>query len=100
MFALFSWMKASSIKNMWRYPSTTNCVAVSSTFTDSQGTVDMALYQEYADLDKNLTITKQGTGIYQCFCDAYKSDPGVGYTNSDDLCYIFASQKFGGYAIS
>ena len=32
MFVLFSWMKSKSIKNMYRYPSTTNCNTVGSLF--------------------------------------------------------------------
>lgn len=44
MFLLFTWMKSKSIKNMYRYPSTTNCKSVDSIFMDSDGSIDVSLY--------------------------------------------------------
>ena len=98
MFWLFSYMKSKAIKNMWRYPSTVNCATIDSLFTDANGNVDMAKYQQYASLDEDLTLQRQGSGMYMCFCKAYKSE--VGYTNKGDLCYNRVMQYTTGYAIS
>ena len=44
MFYTFTLMKVISIKNMYRYPSTTNCNFVDSIFTQSDGTINQSLY--------------------------------------------------------
>jgi hypothetical protein len=105
MFFFFSWMKSKAINNMWRYPTTTNCGAVTSMFSGKDPTtgemvVDLDDYQKYADIDKPLTNERQGSGIYLCFCLAYKSNPGVGYLDENDLCYQRFHQYVSGYAIS
>jgi len=58
MFVLFSWMKSASIKNMWRYPTTTNCAAVTSMFTETDGSVNTNAYEKYALIDAPLTEDK------------------------------------------
>jgi hypothetical protein len=59
MFFLFSGMKALEVKNIWRYPAQTNCKYINDMFGDQ-----ITLYQEYASIDKSLTVDRQGTGIY------------------------------------
>lgn len=54
MFILFSFMKAISIKNMWRYPATTNCDSVESLFY-TEGVTDLNAYESYAEIDQPLT---------------------------------------------
>lgn len=44
MFFLFTFMKKETIKNMYRYPSTTNCNSVDSIFMGSDGSIDVSLY--------------------------------------------------------
>lgn len=97
MFLLFTWMKSKAIKNMWRYPSTTNCQAVSEQFRGKDGEINDAYYQEYAQVDKDLTTSKQGTGIYQCYC---REQVGAGKaTENGNICNTWFSQAYGGYAI-
>ncbi len=55
MFWFFTWMKSKAIKNMFRYPQTTNCKTVTSIFTPEGGATDTTLYAEYASIDKDLT---------------------------------------------
>lgn len=59
MFFLFIWMKSLEIANMYRFPATMNCKSINSIFENQ-----MSLYPEYAWIDKELTLNKQGTGIY------------------------------------
>lgn len=63
MFYLFIILKALAVKNMYRYPSTTNCDSIESIFADQMGE-----YQSYAALDQDYTVNYQGTGIYYCWC--------------------------------
>lgn len=52
MFFFFSYMKSLAIKNMWRYPTTTNCASVNSIFyKPGTNEVDTAKYQQYAEID-------------------------------------------------
>lgn len=49
MFFLFSYLKSKAIKNMWRYPTTTNCDTIDNIFYDpAQGAIDTDVYQKYA----------------------------------------------------
>lgn len=100
MFFFFSWMKSKAIKNMWRYPTTTNCDSIDSMFKDESGVINISGYEKYARLDQPLTDKRQGSGIYYCFCIQYKSEPGIGYTDESDLCYMRFNQYVTGYAIS
>jgi len=63
MFFLFIFMKSIEVNNMFRYPATMNCDSIESIFTDQPGN-----YAVYAAIDKEFTLDKQGTGIYQCYC--------------------------------
>lgn len=98
MFFLFVYMKALAVANMFRYPATTNCDSIESIFQDQ-----FDLYPEYADVDKNYTIEKQGTGIYQCYCKnktsdyAELADSGL---DSGNLCHTYFVQFGGGYFLS
>jgi hypothetical protein len=87
MFLFFTWMKSKAIKNMFRYPSTTNCDSVDTIFTNSEGVIDLAYYKEYAGVDSSLTQERQGTGIYQCYCKYYVDV--VDATESDNLCHVW-----------
>jgi hypothetical protein len=100
MFLFFTWMKSKAIKNMWRYPSTTNCNSVASQFT-LNGQIDTAMYAYYAEyVDMALTVERQGTGIYQCYCKDY-ADIVSASSNSgpDAFCNTWFRQAYGGYAI-
>ena len=57
MFALFTFLKSFAIKNMWRYPRTTQCASVDSTFMVN-GVVNTTLYEQYANFDKEPTFNK------------------------------------------
>lgn len=96
MFVLFSWMKSKTIKNMFRYPSTVNCNAITSTFTASNGIVDVTDYEKWAVIDAPLTYERQGSGILQCYCKTY----GPAIPDKDSTCYTYFTQQSGGYAIS
>jgi hypothetical protein len=59
MFIGFIALKAIEVGNMFRYPATMNCDSISSMFNGNN-----TLFFEYAQLDKDYTVEKQGTGIY------------------------------------
>lgn len=68
-FAVMWVLKQINIDNMYRYPFTTNCDEVMSIFQDRQTQeIDLNLLFEYAKLDHEPTLARQGTGMYQCYC--------------------------------
>ena len=98
MFFLFTYMKSLAISNMFRYPATTNCDSVESIFSNQ-----MDLYAEYADTDKDFTLNKQGTGIYQCYCKNRTSsylELANSATDDNNLCHDYFVQFGGGYFLS
>jgi hypothetical protein len=100
MFFLFVWMKSLAVANMFRYPATTNCDSIQSIFSTEKNT---GLWPEYAGIDKNYTVFKQGTGIYQCYCKNrtanYAALASSGLDN-DDICHTYFLQFGGGYFLS
>lgn len=96
MFFLFIWMKAIEVTNMFRYPATMNCDSIQSIFADQED-----LYAEYASLDKDYTLDKQGTGIYQCYCSAQGyADLASAGLEDGNICHSYFIQFGGGYALS
>lgn len=68
---LFRLMLQTTINNQLRYPEGTDCDAISQMFDGNDERYSP--YWTYANLDKNYTLAKQGTGIYQCFCTKFGS---------------------------
>lgn len=64
MFALFTSLELITVANIGRYPPATNCANIDAMFTD------IAAYEAFALTDRPFTDFQQGTGIYQCFCNA------------------------------
>jgi hypothetical protein len=95
MFFLFIWMKAIEVNNMFRYPATMNCDSIESIFVGQED-----LFNMYADLDKDYTLYKQGTGIYQCYCKgrSYTELAESGLSDGD-TCHKYFVQFGGGYAL-
>lgn len=58
MFALFTGLEVISVKNIGRYPPTTNCANIDAMFTNN------ATYEAFALTDRPFTDYQQGTGIY------------------------------------
>jgi hypothetical protein len=58
MFALFTALEVISVKNIGRYPPTTNCANIDAMFTNN------ATYEAFALTDRPFTDYQQGTGIY------------------------------------
>ena len=96
MFFLFSGMKALEVQNMWRYPAQTNCKYINEMFNNN-----IPLYQEYASSDKDLTIDRQGTGVYQCYCkqQSYAELAQAGLSG-EGLCYNYIVEFSGGEVMS
>lgn len=98
MFLFFTWMKSKAIKNMWRYPQTTNCDTVASQFMNGT-VVNVTEYAYYAqNVDMDLTLNRQGSGIYQCYCKNYADLVDASH-NTANFCHTWFRQAYGGYAI-
>jgi len=97
MFYFFIVLKAMAVRNMYRYPSTTNCDSIESIFENQ-----MDIYQEYAELDKNFTNLYQGTGIYYCYCKNRTGswiESEYGFPK-DKLCRMYWNDYGGGEFLS
>jgi hypothetical protein len=96
MFIGFIALKAIEVGNMFRYPATMNCNSISSMFNGNN-----TLFFEYAQLDKDYTVEKQGTGIYQCYCKSRSyTELAEAGTEDSNICSKYVWQFGGGYALS
>ena len=89
-------MKAIETVNLYRYPATVNCKGIYSIFDDPLYTqLDKPSLEYYATLDQSVTVNKQGTGMYMCYCKT-KSLASLG---SGSICDEYFNQYLGGEAI-
>lgn len=93
MFFLLVGMKSIETTNMYRYPATINCDAIADVFSGTNAD----LWLEYATLDKDYTIAKQGTGTYQCYCEQMGLAALAADKNS--ICSTYFNQYLGGEAL-
>jgi hypothetical protein len=74
----FGALKHKAGENLSKYPPTMNCDGIYSLFGSKINKTNVILtkftsnqtkmFEQYAKLDKNLTLNKLGGGFYQCFC--------------------------------
>ena len=68
-FLMFTAMKYLAGQNKLVYPISTNCGDITNNFRDkTTNEIDQNLFEQYAQDDKNPTLDRRGSGMYQCFC--------------------------------
>lgn len=67
-FTIFYLLKRQTISNYLKYPPTLNCKSIISMFPQK---FNDPLFRQQAEIDKDYTMNKMGTGVYTCFCKNY-----------------------------
>lgn len=70
-FLVYTALKSQAGNNKLTYPSSTNCAGIQDLFVKENGnpdTTDWKAFKEYADHDKDETLSRRGAGYYMCYC--------------------------------
>jgi len=88
-FVTFVALKATSGKTKMQYPISVDCDEIENQILNSPNTVDgemdMDLYKEFAEKDKDYAKQFLSSGMYQCYCTNENTD------NKSELCEQYFS---------
>ena len=67
VLAIFVFMKNASTQSLREFPPTINCDGQRRALGGNNN------FKKFAELDKEPTLNKYGTGVYQCYCESVSS---------------------------